>query len=455
MYKLENIELRDYQKRVLKDLNHLDSIALFLGTGSGKTITSLQRFCDNKTNNLLVICPQKVVTQWNKTIKESIKNIELVDLGLKKTALIQNESLLNLTSKNNIAIVVNYEKIAKLSNLKKLIDSNWTIILDESHTIKELGTKKSPRKANEAVLELKDYTPYKIILTATPTEKKNGGYIDYYNQLKFLGYMDMSINNFKDKFCVEIKKQIPGMPYPIKIIDRYKNVEYLQSLLKQVARRYIPKFGEYEPEHIKVDIPKTKTYNKFKENSVYKELTCDNISAKRVALKTLTGGIITGTNEEYERVEYSDNSHKTDWLKEFLQNTNETVVIFYKYNVEKRQLVDMCEELNEKYEVISGEVSDKYDIVNNKEYRVLIGQINALGEAIDGLQHKSHICVYYSMPESSREYIQSLGRIDRDGQKNVPTYYYLVMEHTIDSLIYDLVNQKVEFTEEVLNKLDI
>lgn len=142
-------------------------------------------------------------------------------------------------------------------------------------------------------------------------------------------------------------------------------------------------------------------------------------------------------------------------MKDFIESTDENIIIFYKYNVEKDQLVKLCKELKIKYELVNGETVNKYDTINNREYRILIGQINACGESVDGLQYKSHIIVYYSMPESSIEYKQSLGRIDRDGQTKVPIYYYLIMEHTIDESIYDMIKNKLEFNEEVLNKLNI
>ena len=60
-----------------------------------------------------------------------------------------------------------------------------------------MGSCKNPVKTTKRCLELGEHTPYKIILTATPTEKENGGYIDLYSQLRFLGYIDYSESYFK------------------------------------------------------------------------------------------------------------------------------------------------------------------------------------------------------------------------------------------------------------------
>jgi SNF2 family DNA or RNA helicase len=58
-----------------------------------------------------------------------------------------------------------------------------------------------------------------------------------------------------------------------------------------------------------------------------------------------------------------------------------------------------------------------------------------------------------TMPESSLTYKQAIGRIDRIGQEKVPMYYYLVMKDTIDDKVYKLIEQKLDFSEKILDKL--
>jgi hypothetical protein len=180
-----------------------------------------------------------------------------------------------------------------------------------------------------------------------------------------------------------------------------------------------------------------------------------NLTARRIAKKTLTGGLISGHTIYGEALKYEDNTIKADWLKEFLSNTDECVVVFYKYNVELEVLEGVCQALGKKYIKINGANKEKYETIKAGGYDVVIGQFAACGESIDGLQYQSHICVYYSMPESSLEHRQALGRIDRDGQELVPMYYYLLCEKTIDEAIFEMTEKKVEFSEETLNKLEV
>lgn len=455
---LKGVELRDYQKKILEELSCVPSIGLFMKTGSGKTLTSLERVMQNGTKHLLVICPQKIITQWWDVIKTHTEYRPL-EYKLNMTAAKKNELIDNYlrTNEPNKCIVVNYDIIDKLTCLTKYINNSWTILLDESHKIKNMGTPKKPVKTTHKCLELGTLTDHKIILTATPTEKENGGYIDFYSQLRFLGYIDYSETYFKNNFCIIDKIQVPGMPFPIKKIIGYRlNVidEELRPILNNTCRYYAPKYGDYEPQMIEVKVPRAKNYPKLLKERAYEDIIFDNVSAMRIGKKSLIGGKITGTNEYGDRFSYDDNDEKASWLEEFLSNTDEVVSVLYCYNVEKDKIVEVCEKLNKKYIVINGDVVDKPAELK-KDFDVVIGQYQAFSESLDGLQYKSHLMVFYSMPDSSLSYKQSLGRIDRIGQEQVPTYYHLIMENTIDETIYDMLKNKVEFSEKELNALSI
>ena len=453
---LKNVKLRDYQKKILDDLKYVPAIGLFMGTGTGKTLTSLARFEQNPTKNLLVICPQKIITQWWEVL-ENHTDLKPLKYNLKDSVEHKNNIIsdyLSDDSNPHKCIVVNFEIISKL-DLDWAINEDWTIIIDESQKIKNIGSIRNPVKATRKCLELGELTPYKIILTATPTEKENGGYIDLYSQLKFLGYIDYSESYFKSNFCIIDKIQIPGMPFPISKIVGYKlkNINNeLKPILNATCRYYVPKYGDYEPQKIKINIPRASNYSKLLRERCYGDIVFDNVSAMRIGKKSLTGGIVTGTNEFGDRFNYDDNNEKADWLEEFLSNTDEVVSILYCYNVEKEKIVSVCEKLKKKYIVINGEVKDKPAELK-KDFDVVIGQYQAFSESLDGLQYKCHLMVFYSMPDSSLMYKQSLGRIDRIGQKEVPIYYHLIMNSTIDETIYTMLINKIEFSEKILNEI--
>lgn len=449
------MKLRDYQQKILDKSRHLASMGLFMGTGTGKTYTSLCKFEEQPTKKLLVVSPKSVLTQWEANINEHFSHLRVLKFPKKNMTAVKKNEFIKENAQNFDVTIVNFEVLYKIEALYGIINPEWTIIIDESHRIKALGTRKSPVKQTKAALALGKQTPYKIILTATPTQGNYGGYIDLFTQLKFLGYYDGELRDFKYRYVKEQDMMLPGRPYPIKTIRGYRNTDELDNILANTCFRYTPKHGDYPPEHIKVDIERASSYAKTQREMVYKDIIFSNVSRKRIGLKTLTGGKISGLNEFGDRFTYEDNNKKIEWLKDFIKDTDEKLVIFYQYNVEKDLILELLDKLGKTYVVINGQTEDKYTEINEKEYDIAVGQFQAMSESIDGLQHISHIMIMYSMPESSLTYKQAIGRIDRIGQEKVPMYYYLVMEKTIDEAIYNMIEQKVEFSEEVLDKLDI
>jgi hypothetical protein len=447
--------LRPYQQEIINKSKHLPSVGLFMGTGTGKTITSLERFKLNPTPKLLIICPKSVVPQWGSVIREHYPEYRVLEFPKTSMNSEQKNHYLIQNYKEHDIIIVNFEILPKLSNLILIVDEYFTVIIDESHRIKSYGTDKSPVKQTRSALKIGQLTNYKMILTATPTQANYGGFMDFFTQLKFLGYLDMRIEKFKERFVVEELKQIRGRPYPIKTIVGYKNTKELEDILKLTCFYYSPKLGDFPPEHIKIDIERAKSYARTQREMMYKDIVLDNSARKRVGLKTLSGGRITGMDSFNQRFFYDDNTNKIDWLREFLEDTDEVVTIFYQYNVEKDLIVELLHNLGKSFVLVNGDTKDKYNEINNKTYDVVVGQYQAMSESLDGLQHKSHIMVMYSLPESSLTYKQALGRIDRIGQTKVPMYYYLVMKDTIDQSIYNLIEQKIEFSEETLDKLAV
>ena len=147
---LKGVQLRDYQEQILKELGNVPSIGLFMKTGSGKTITSLERFTRNPTSNLLVICPQKIVTQWFDEV-EKHTNLMVCKYNMGWSSKKKNDTIqdfINNRPVGNKCIVVNFDIITKMTWLNQ-IDDNWTIIVDESHKIKNMGTARSPVKVTQ------------------------------------------------------------------------------------------------------------------------------------------------------------------------------------------------------------------------------------------------------------------------------------------------------------------
>ena len=443
--------LRDYQKQILSELRHIPAPYFLMGTGTGKTLVSLARYERDGNGKLLIICPKKIIEQWHTHVEREFPEKKILKFSSKASATTINKGL--LSADNYDVIVLNYEILFKLRGLLNIVNNDWTIILDEGHRIRNFGTIRNRVKATDAVLQIGKLTTKKMILTATPTQSNYGGYLDYYTQLRFLGYIDMSYTDYYERYCITKSINYGTSPYPVKTIVGYKHTEEIKSILDKCARYYESKFGDFEPQHNKITLEQTPSYKKILREEAYKDIMITNSMRKRVALKTLSSGTIYGQDMSDTHYSYEDNTTKLDWLEDFLSDTNEIVTIFYQYNVEMEALKKLLAKLKKRYIVINGQTKNAVKEVQRTDYDVIIGQFQAMSESIDGIQHKSHIEVFLTMPESSLTYKQAIGRINRIGQTKVPMYYYLVMKGTLDEKVYNLIEQKLDFSEEVLERL--
>lgn len=425
-----------------------------MGTGTGKTYTSLELIKNFKTDNLLVISPHNAIKQWQNELKTHYPKYNVIELAKSWSSVKINDYLKNYEFKGCNAFVINYDMVFRLPELLRIVDNSWTIILDEMHRIRNYGTIRKPNKTVSFILKLGELTEYKVGLTATPVQGHFGGYLEYYTQLKFLGYIDMSYQEFYNHYVIYREVAVGGVPFPIKKITGYRDTGTIDELLQLIARRYIPAYEDYEPVHITIKLDRTRTYARTVRENAYKDIVLNSGARKRIAKKTLTTGTIHGHTMLGDFMSYVDNTIKIDWLKDFLEDVDAPVIVMYNYNVELNSLVQMAERLKIPYEVINGSVTDKNAVVD-KEWKVLFGQYQAMSEALDGLQFVTNIMVLFAMPESSLLYRQVIGRIDRIGQTKPPTYYSLIMENTIDSVIQENIENKIEFSEKTLNLLEV
>lgn len=464
------IVLYGYQRQLLDELGLFPATGNFSKTGSGKTVTSIQTFIESGCSNLLVICPSHITEQWKRNIRKFTTGYKLFkhpkSFSAKKTNEVLGKMYLGKENLVNNIIVVGMQYMIKgLYNLIDIVDESWFVIVDESHRIKNaerkrrLDSQTGLRRVmfnytTEFVLRIGEKTPFKQILTATPTESGKGGYIDMYTQLRFLGLLNMTLRDFETRYC--IKKQVNvGLPFPISKIVGYKDkyTPELDSLVEIYTRSYSPKYTEEPPMYEKVVIERPKSYLRLKKNRFYEDIRFDNPPSLRYGLKSLTGGVVAGRDRLREVKMYQDNTNKVDYIEQFLNDTDENLMIVYNYNPELKAIVDKLDKMKVPYIVLNGKTKDIDKEIARTDYRVIVGQIKACGESIDGLQYKTHLMMLYSMPDSSQDYRQVIGRIYRDGQTVAPTYYFLVMEGTIDEVVYDMIENKVEYNEQLIERV--
>lgn len=433
--------LYDYQKNIVNDLKDYDCGALFMDVGTGKSITSLalyeQKLVQKKCNKLLIVCLCAKINEWKCDCEKWFPFSKVIVLDNKK------KSKEDFLYGNFDIAIINFEKTWRYEDLR-LIDNKFCIIIDESHKIKESTT-----KVGKFMQQISYLTPYKYILTATPM---GNGYIDLYNQLYFLGLLGGTLTRFKENYCNEQLVYYPGMK-PFKKIVGYHHTEELDLLINKYARYYERKIDdELIPSEIVIPFELDKQYNKIAKTRVYEDISLDKVTSKRLGLKSLCSGTIMGnalvdTNGDLHR-EYQLNTYKLDWVKSFLEDFNERVVIFYMFDHQRNQLHDMITKMKRPVARYCAEFKEE-DIFNENDNAVVLVQYKSGSTGIDWLK-QSYVCIFYSLPDSYIEFYQAKGRINRVGQTKKPLYYLLVSKgsNSVDEMNYKALKNRQDFNDQ-------
>lgn len=419
-------KLYDYQKKIVDSRDFYESHALFMDMGTGKTITSLALFEQSRKHKILIVCIVSKKQDWC----EELKNLTGIEATILDKGTTKNKELLK---NNSDAYIVNFESCWRLDKeLLDLINEDWFVIIDESHKIKNTKS-----KIGKFMNKLRTKTYAKCILTGTP---QNQGYIDYYNQLRFIDVFMMSEVEFKRRFC-EFELTTFNGRYVNQLVG-YKNVQELDRIINENCiffKRDIN--NDMIPSDITINIDKHKSYDKFRKDKVFEDVIGDSMSAHRMGLRQLCSGFIK---------DIKVHTNKEIWLKDFLDNYNERVVIFYNFNMELDSIKKVCEDLKRPYSVYNG---NEKDFSNFEKYDNGIAICN-YGSASLGLNNLvlSNVCIMYSPTEDYINFTQSKKRIDRLGQTKKPLFYYLQTKNSIETAIYRSLKNGKNFDDKMFEK---
>lgn len=415
--------LFNYQQEIVDREKNKKSHALFMDMGTGKTVTSLALFKKSEQPKLLILCIVSKLNDWQEDVlSECNRDSIILNKGSK-----QNNETVKTTHCETL--IINFESAWRCTELLNWVDKNTFILVDESHKIKSVKS-----KIGKFMQKLKVKTKTKCILTGTPQAK---GYVDYYNQLSFIDVMKMPYKLFTDTFCIFDTQNFNG--FPIKQLIGYKNTKVLDRMIKENCvffKRDIN--NEQIPTEIDVRFDKPKKYDYFKKVRIYEDYVADNSSKLFVTLRKICSGNID---------DYIVDTQKIDWLKDFLEDLNQRVVIFYNFNFERDRIINLLQQMKIPISQYNGNVKDLTEFKENENGVVLCQYISASLGLNDLVS--SNICIMYSPSLNYTDYIQSKKRIDRIGQTKKPLFYNLYCKGTVEEKILKTIKQGKNFDDKM------
>lgn len=410
------INFYPHQINGLKETQSLNRVAYYYDMGLGKTYVGAEKMHNLGSRINLIVCQKSKVQDW---INHCFNNYDdwIVYDGTKKKCL---QRFFDYNGEAKQVIVINYDLVFRRPELKQL--SNFTLMLDESSLIQNEQAKRS-----KFILKLQPKNV--ILLSGTPT---GGKYEKLWSQLHLLGW-NISKKMFYDQYIDFHWDDSNG--FPLMVIDGYKNEERLKRKMREHGCRFLKTEEVLDlPQQINqtINVETTKEYKKFCKTSIVKfddiELVGDTTLTKMLYQRQLCG--------QY-------NQDKLCAFQELLESTEDRVIVFYNFNAELDELMNLADGVDKPISVINGKEKELecYDEYDNS---VTFAQYQAGSFGLN-LQ-KANKIIYFTPPLSSELFEQSKKRIHRINQTKPCFYYYLTCENSIEERIYKVLAERRDYT---------
>lgn len=427
------MKTRQYQTEGIDFLSDRKFALLADDPGLGKTAQAILALTKIKAKKILIICPAQVKYNWQREFEKWAPG--QYSIGILDTSYQE-------LPKTNV-IIVNYDLVIRKKLFDRLIVPAWDCIInDESHRLKNPKATRTKKILGKHGLVNRARRMW--FLTGTPVTSRPIDLFplvarcmsDRFNPYnKYLSFVYRYCGAYQGRFGLvvtgathleELNSKLRGF-----LLRRRK-----QDVLKELPRRIITNM----------------------------EFACTPDIKKVIAREEeLTREMAEGRDPEHfkmgeiSRIRRVVAKYKLKDASGFIEDRLEEdkVVVFFYHK-------DVCKFLKEKFKkynplVIDGSVPAKkrMELVDqfmaNKENRIFLGQMEASGEGIDGLQHASSTCIFVEPSWLPKDMDQCISRLERMGQTQIVNAYILTIKDTIEAKMMRLLEWKLQNINVILD----
>jgi SNF2 family DNA or RNA helicase len=458
----DTITLHDYQNQTLDFIMRTPKCGLFLELGLGKTLITLLALEDlyyAETGHILVVAPKAIakttwlmeMKKWNFDMpyKSLIADEEGKDLSRKKRLTSYAEVVRNPV---RTVYFINRELLADLVNNLPEINgqSIWafqTVVVDEYQSFKSAGSKrfKALKHVSPAVNRL-------IGLTGTPAPQ---GIEDLWSELFLMDYgarLGSTLTSFRKTFMLPSFTNARGQVCSWKarpgaepvVYDRIKDIciSIKNTALNLPAKNEIT-------DYVFLDEKERKIYNTFLKEAVleFDENTaataCNSAVLTSKLQQLASGAIYTVDKDDKPTGEYKViHTRKLEMLKYIRENTDDNHIVAYYFNSDLDMITKYYTEQGIPFTVYdskkAAEIQQSWDA---NEVSTLFVHPASAGFGLN-LQYAGYRLIWYTLSFNLEHYIQTIGRVYRQGQL-LPTFiHYLLTDKTVDSKVLSSLQNK-------------
>jgi SNF2 family DNA or RNA helicase len=293
----------------------------------------------------------------------------------------------------------------------------YAVIADEIHRAK------NPQSGiGKAVYEATKDAAFFVGLSATPLPN---GWIDFANYSKIFGFTK-NITAFKKRYCNYVDYK--GFPE----LKNYWHEDELKTQWQSVSKRL--KKSEA------LDLP-AKTFKgvDFKRPAEYMKLI--------LTRETPDGQILDTAPALAHACRQTLTTPKLDYLAEIIEGTDENIVIFYNYVSEREAILEMLSKKFKDRQVFRQD-GDCHQLPAKEVWKdvnrtVTVSHYRSGSTGVE-MTYATQV-VYFSPTYSYADYMQSIGRVYRNGQTQKTTFYNFRTPNSIEEEVYKALINKQDF----------
>lgn len=407
--------------------------------GLGKTIQAIGAINTMDARKVLIICPAGVKLNWDQELNEWLMEPLNVCVVMGKTFKIPADA--------NV-VIVNYDLVAHSFIWQQLVAHDWALLVcDEAHYLKNQSAKRT--KAVLARNGIVHKAAYNVMLTGTPILNRP---IELFPVLKVcapqvLGKYQNYIS-YSYRYCAGHKQGFrfvnTGASNTRELGERLRATYMLRRTVDEVQK----------------DLP-DKTYHVHlldsttdMQGKLTKIMDPGRLDFKY--MDSLDGEHIATVRREtaMEKVK-----HALPHIKDKIEQVEKLVIFVYHTSV----LAFLKENLTA-YEVVSvsggDSIEDRQRAIDSFRRKtggakVFIGQIQAAGQGINGLQESCHHVSFVEWSWVPGEIEQAIKRVHRMGQKHKVIVDFYVWAKSVEEHMMRTALDKLKTIREIVDKAPV
>ena len=411
--------------------------------GLGKTLQAIVGALEIDAERILVVCPSSLKINWMREIENFCEDVSIIKgkhWDPDRFTIINYDIL-----KNFHTIEEKGKKYEDWELRREIVEFNPDlIILDEAHYVKN---HKSIRGKILKDISKRFKTERVWLLTGTPIANRP---MDYFNLLSII---DSPVTNnwvhYAKTYCEGMRFKKAGRF--IWVTNGASNLEELATKTKRTILRR-------KKEHV-LDLPEkliTPVYLELENVDGYKNVWNEYIEQRKLdgkkgnPAKDLVEMTLLRTFIAMETVPYT--IEKTEEALEL----NKKTIIFCNFNDEMDSFIN---HFGDKCVCVRGGMSDKQKQQSVDRFQeddkcmVFVGQIKAAGVGLT--LTKAEIVIMNSLDWVPGTHEQAEDRAYRIGQKETVNIYYMLIDDTIDTLVWNILNEKKKVIGTIMGETDI